>query len=89
MVTNTLSTMPTVHIINSIKIDVYSREHLPPHFHALYAEYEILIEIKTLRAYAGYLPAKQNKLVMDWAKHEKVKEFLLNNFKKLNPGLRS
>ena len=48
--------MPTLHIINSIKIDVYSREHLPPHFHALYAEHEILIEIKTLKTYAGYLP---------------------------------
>ena len=46
--------MPTVHIINSIKIDVYAREHLPPHFHALYAEHEMLIEISTLATYAGW-----------------------------------
>lgn len=45
--------MPTVHIINSIKIDVYSREHLPPHFHALYAEHEILIVIKLLELMRG------------------------------------
>jgi len=38
--------MQTLHIIDSIKIDVYSRDHLPPHFHAIYAEHEILIEIK-------------------------------------------
>lgn len=29
--------MPTIKIIDSIKIDIYSREHLPPHFHALFA----------------------------------------------------
>lgn len=80
--------MPTLHIINSIKIDLYSREHLPPHFHALYAEYEILIEIKTLATYIGYIPTKQHKSVLDWAKSPKVKEFLLENFKRLNPNLR-
>lgn len=37
--------MPTIKIIEGTKIDVYSREHPPPHFHALYAEYEELIEI--------------------------------------------
>ena len=80
--------MPTLHIIKSIKIDVYSREHLPPHFHALYAEHEILIEIKTLKTYAGYLPIRQHKAVLDWAKDEKIKTFLSANFKKLNSNLR-
>jgi hypothetical protein len=40
--------MPTVITIDSIKIDVYSREHPPPHFHAKFAEFEELIEIETL-----------------------------------------
>lgn len=81
--------MPTIHIINSIKIDVYSRDHLPPHFHALYAEYEILIVIKTLKTYAGSLPAPQFKMVINWANGEAIKKFLLENFKRLNPNLRS
>jgi len=80
--------MPTLHIINSIKIDIYSREHLPPHFHALYAEYEILIVIKTLETYTGSLPARQYKMVINWANNEAVKTFLLENFKRLNPNLR-
>ncbi len=80
--------MPTVHIINSIKIDLYSRDHPPPHFHALYAEHEILLEIKTLKSYAGWLPAKQPKLVLEWADNEIIKAFLLDNFKRLNPNLR-
>ncbi len=80
--------MPTLHTINSIKIDVYSRDHLPPHFHALYAEHEILIVIKTLKTYAGYFPGRQHKMVLDWAKSQGIKYFLLANFKRLNPNLR-
>lgn len=80
--------MPTLHIIDSIKIDVYSREHLPPHFHAIYSEHEILIEIKNLKTYAGYLPTRQHKIIIDWAKDAKIKTFLLANFERLNPNLR-
>lgn len=80
--------MPTIHTINSIKIDLYSREHLPPHFHALYAEYEILIVIKTLKSYAGELPIKQYKQVIQWASDKKVQEYLFENFYRLNPKLR-
>ena len=80
--------MPTLHTIDSIKIDVYSRDHPPPHIHALYAEYEILMEIKTLKTYAGPLPSRQLKMVLEWAKNEKIKEFLLAKFIRLNPNLR-
>lgn len=80
--------MPTLHIINSIKIDVYSRDHLPAHFHALYAEHEILIVIKTLKTYTGSLPARQHKIVLNWANSEEIKTFLSENFKRLNPNLR-
>lgn len=37
--------MATIKVIDSIKIDIYSREHPPPHFHILYAEFEELIII--------------------------------------------
>ena len=77
--------MPTLKRLDSIKIDVYSREHPPPHFHALYAEYEELIEIETLDTYAGKLPSVQRKKVIEWA--EGRKEFLSENFKRLNPRI--
>ena len=77
--------MPTVKIIDSIKIDIYSREHPPPHFHVIYAEYEELIIIDSLETYIGYLPPKQRKKVVKWA--EDKKDFLNDNFKKLNPRL--
>ncbi|MDH5415448.1 MAG: DUF4160 domain-containing protein [Flavobacteriaceae bacterium] len=77
--------MPTLKIIDSIKIDVYSREHPPPHFHAIYAEYEELIEIETLTTYAGSLPKKQRNKVVEWATGNQ--DYLMNNFERLNPGL--
>ena len=62
------TSVPTLLILNSIKIDVYSREHLPPHFHALYGEHEILIIIKTMKTYAGSLPRRQHQTVLEWAR---------------------
>ena len=77
--------MPTIKILDSIKIDVYSREHPPPHFHAIYSEYEELIIIKTLETYQGRLPIAQRRKVMEWAKDKK--DYLMGNFNRLNPGL--
>lgn len=77
--------MPTLKIIDSIKVDVYSREHPPPHFHAIYAEFEELIIIESLETYAGKLPPAQRKKVVDWASDKR--EYLVNNFKLLNPRL--
>lgn len=53
--------MPTIKIIDSIKIDLYSREHPPPHFHAIYAEHEELIEIETLIHTLGRFPVFREK----------------------------
>jgi hypothetical protein len=77
--------MPTIKIIDSIKVDIYAREHPPPHFHVLFAEFEELIVIETLETYIGYIPVPQRKKVIKWA--EMQKELLLNNFKRLNPRL--
>lgn len=77
--------MPTIKIIDGTKIDVYSREHPPPHFHAIYAEHEELIEIETLETYAGKIPNNKRKKVVNWAKDNK--QILSENFKRLNPDL--
>ena len=77
--------MPTIKILNSIKIDVYSREHPPPHFHAIYSEFEELIIIDSLETYQGKLPIAQRKKVIEWVKDRK--DILLENFKRLNPRL--
>lgn len=77
--------MPTIKIIDSIKINIYSREHLLPHFPVLYAEYEELIEIESLKTYIGKLPIAQRKKVINWAKDKQ--DYLMGIFKQLNPRL--
>ena len=77
--------MPTLKIIDGTKIDVYSREHPPPHFHAISAEDEELIVIETLETYVGELSNKKRKKVVEWASENQ--DFLMENFKRLNPNL--
>ena len=77
--------MPTIKIIDSIKIDIYSREHPPPHIHIIYAEYEELIEIESLSTYVGKIPIAQRKKVIEWVQENK--DYLMGIFKQLNPGL--
>lgn len=77
--------MPCLHKIGSVKIEVYGRDHLPPHFHAIYGDERVLIEIETLHVYAGYIPDKQLKKVISWAKEEGNKEKLMAVFEEWNP----
>ncbi len=53
--------MPTIDIIDGIKVCIYGGEHRPPHIHAIYNEFEIVIEIDDGNIYAGDLPNKQLK----------------------------
>ncbi|MGB0929131.1 MAG: DUF4160 domain-containing protein [Chitinophagales bacterium] len=76
--------MPTIHLIQSIKILIYFNDHLPPHFHAQYNEYEELIEINTLETYQGKLPNKQRKRVIEWARQNQ--DFLIETWNEFNPN---
>lgn len=42
-------------------------DHAPPHFHALYADYEAQIDIRTLEVIEGDLPRRALALVLEWA----------------------
>lgn len=48
--------MPTVAIIEGMKIQFFANEHPPPHFHVTYAEYRALIRIDTMQVWKGSLP---------------------------------
>ena len=61
-----------------ISIAMYFKDHNPPHFHAIYNEYDIEIEIKNLTILDGKLPARILGLVMEWA--ELHKEELMSDW---------
>lgn len=64
--------MPTICQFFGIVIQMYWREHAPPHFHALYAEHEALIDIRTLELIGGNLPRRAMAMVREWAAEHRV-----------------
>ena len=77
--------MPTIDSFNGIKINVYNGEHRPHHINASYNEFEILIVIESNEIYAGELPNKQLRSVLDWLSVNS--DWALNVFYELNPNL--
>ncbi|HEX5236690.1 MAG TPA: DUF4160 domain-containing protein [Silvibacterium sp.] len=59
--------MPTISRFYGILIQMYFGDHVPPHFHALYAEYEAVIDIRTLAVLRGELPSRAMALILEWA----------------------
>ena len=50
---------------------MFRNDHAPPHFHALYAEHEALIDIGTLKVIEGDLPRRALGLVLEWAREHR------------------
>jgi hypothetical protein len=59
--------MPELSRFYGIVIRMYFGDHVPPHFHAEYAEFEARIAIDTLAVLSGNLPARAMGLVVEWA----------------------
>lgn len=59
--------MPTICVFYGILVRMYWRDHNPPHFHALYDDCEVLININTLEILEGDLPRRALALVLEWA----------------------
>ena len=64
--------MPELSRFYGVRIMMYYDDHPPSHFHALYAEYEALIDIETLAVIAGDLPSRALGLVIEWASIHKA-----------------
>jgi len=64
--------MSTVSTFYGILIQIYWQDHTPPHFHALYADDEALIDIRTLEIIAGGIPRRALALVLEWAQEHRA-----------------
>jgi hypothetical protein len=59
--------MPRLSAFYGIAIYMYYRDHAPPHFHAIYGEYDAEVEIATAQVMQGELPRRARSLVTEWA----------------------
>ncbi|MCF7855741.1 MAG: DUF4160 domain-containing protein [Candidatus Pacebacteria bacterium] len=69
--------MPELSRFLGIVIGIFPREHPPPHFHAVYGEYQVTVEIQSgivhgdfpkraLRHVLEWLDLHQGELLADW-----------------------
>ena len=80
--------MPEVSRFYGIVIKVFFGDHPPPHFHAVYGEYNALVGIESLDIIEGDLPKRAERLVLDWAnihQPDLLKMWNSQEFRKLPP----
>jgi Domain of unknown function (DUF4160) len=77
--------MPCLTNISGIRICVNSNDHLPPHIHAIYGEYEVLISIREIDAIKGALPKNKMKVALNYVRENSFS--LLEVFYQLNPHI--
>lgn len=58
--------MPQISYFLGVIIRMFYRDHNPPHFHAVYADYEGLIDIEKNELIDGYLPPRVLGIVTEW-----------------------
>jgi hypothetical protein len=69
-------------------IKVFFGDHPPPHFHAIYGEYNALVNIESLEMIEGDLPSRAQKLVLEWAtlyQQDLLQMWNTQEFRKLPP----
>lgn len=64
--------MPCISEFYGILIYLYWNDHQPPHFHAKYGEFEILVNIQTLAILEGNFPNRAKAMVLEWASEHRL-----------------
>ncbi len=78
--------MPTISMFYGILIRMYlgDSEHNPPYFHAIYQDFDAIVDITTCEILKGDFPRKQARLVTAWT--ELHQEELLANWETVKRG---
>ena len=64
--------MPKISLFYGILIQMFWKDHAPPHFHVRYAEFKARIDIRTLEVLSGDLPRRALVLVLEWAQEHRA-----------------
>lgn len=75
--------MPEISRFLGIVIGMFYSEHGVPHFHAVYGEHEVSIEIDS-RVVLGEFPPRALRLVLEWAELHRAE--LLENWELARQG---
>ena len=70
--------MPTIALFFGMVIQMYWRDHAPPHFHVIYQGYHGSISIETGELIAGRLPPTARRILRQWV--EVHRQELLDNW---------
>jgi len=80
-----MNCVPTISAFFGIVIRMFYNDHLPPHFHAEYGEYEALYAIDTLETIGGELPRRAHALVLEWTTMHRAE--LMANWDRAREGV--
>jgi hypothetical protein len=58
--------MPILSRFFGIVIRMFYNDHAPPHFHAEYGEYELVVAISPIRILHGDAPHRVRSMVIEW-----------------------
>lgn len=75
--------MPELSRFLGIVIGMFAREHSPPHFHAVYGEYQVTVDIQTGVVH-GDFPKRALRLTLEWL--DIHKEELLEDWERIQKG---
>ena len=69
--------MPIISDFKGIVIQMYPKDHLPPHFHARYSGQSGIFDIKSGEMIKGGIPERQARYIRVWAEFHQ-EELLAN-----------
>ena len=72
--------MPQISYFLGVIIRMFYRDHNPPHFHAVYGDFEGIIDIEKNEIIGGELPPRVLVLVKEWSAIHKAE--LMDNWER-------
>ena len=76
--------MPVISQFYGILIRMFYNDHVPPHFHAIYGEYELIVGISPITILEGKAPNRVRSMILEWtALHQ---EELSENWNRCRQG---
>lgn len=78
-----IETKQLVAKIKSLKIEVYSNEHPPPHFHVKSPNIDASFDIENCEKLEGEISGKDYKVIKFW--HSEAKELLIKSWNDTRP----